>query len=170
MWLIAFMHDYGGSGSLSCKRASRPSLPFPAESRSDLTLAPLPPGTTISPPTSLSNYPLTHSLTHPSPPSSFPVPAEYRRLPFSLFLSLHPPPHTAPHLLHHSAASVSILPSPLTLFFFLSPSLFPIILGLFPVDMFLISFSVRSLACLFPNSVRSVEKEVPRRRKKSTQR
>lgn len=27
MWLIAFMHDYGGS--LSCKRASRPFLPFP---------------------------------------------------------------------------------------------------------------------------------------------
>lgn len=96
MWLIAFMHDYGGSGSLSCKRASRPSLPLQSRLNRDPTSPSCPflgrSGTTTSPPTSLSE-PATHSHILPCRSrSTSRVPTALTSLSLFLFLPFRAPP------------------------------------------------------------------------------
>lgn len=95
MWLIAFMHDYGGSGSLSCKRASRPSLPLQSRLNRDPTSPSCPflgrSGTTTSPPTSLSE-PATHSHSPLSFRSTSRVPTALTSLSLFLFLPFRAPP------------------------------------------------------------------------------
>lgn len=132
MWLIAFMHDYGGSGSLSCKRASRPSLPLQSRLNRDPTSPSCPflgrSGTTTSPPTSLSE-PATHSHSPLSFRTTSRVPTALTSLSLFLFLPFRAPPSqrtssTSPSLCVHSFLVILFFS-----FLFLS-SFFPLSLSL----------------------------------------
>lgn len=167
MWLIAFMHDYGGSGSLSCKRASRPSLPLQSRLNRDPTSPSCPflgrSGTTTFPPTSLSE-PATHSHSPLSFRSTSRVPTALTSLSLFLFLPFRAPPSQRTSSTSFSITLRSFFSCHSLLLFSLSFLSLSISVPDYALstfaDIFLISFTVRFLsrANLFQNSMKNERK------------